>query len=94
MTVHAETQKHVDTLTRIRRLPWWTVVSPSSVPSQGAKRLTLDLATDLHRTLKVRSAELDVPMVELLRQLIVEALADPSTLSELAERCRQPGDDV
>lgn len=54
------------------------------------KRLTLDLATDLHRTLKVRSVELDVPMVELLRQLIVEALADPSALSELAERCRQP----
>ncbi len=56
------------------------------------KRLTLDLPTDVHRTLKIRSAELDVPMAELLRGLIVETLADSSALSELAERCRQPLD--
>jgi hypothetical protein len=56
------------------------------------KRLTLDLPTDVHRALKIRSAELDVPMAELLRGLIVETLADSSALNDLAERCRQPLD--
>jgi hypothetical protein len=52
------------------------------------KRLTLDLPSDVHRALKVRSVELDVPMAELLRELIAGALAEPSVLSELAERRR------
>ncbi len=56
------------------------------------KRLTLDLPNDVHRALKVRSVELDVPMAELLRELIAGALAEPSVLAELADRCRQgPG---
>lgn len=82
----------MDTLTRIHGLSWRTVVPPSSVSIQGVKRLTLDLPTDVHRTLKIRSAELDVPMAELLRGLIVETLTDTTALSELAERCRQPLD--
>jgi hypothetical protein len=48
----------------------------------------LDLATDVHRTLKIRSVELDIPMAELLRALIAEALADSSALNRVAERCR------
>jgi hypothetical protein len=75
-----------------RRTIVQNVAPPSSVSSQRVKRLTLDLPTDVHRTLKIRSAELDVPMAELLRGLIVETLADSSALSELAERCRQPLD--
>jgi hypothetical protein len=57
-------------------------------PSPRAKRLTLDLPTDVHRSLKIRSAELGIPMAELLRALILEALADPSALKEIAARCR------
>lgn len=54
------------------------------------KRLTLDLPTEVHRTLKMRSVELDIPMAELLRELIEEVLADPSSLKQLAERRRRP----
>lgn len=53
------------------------------------KRLTLDLPNDVHRALKIRSVELDITMTELLRALIAGALAEPSTLTELADRCRR-----
>jgi predicted HicB family RNase H-like nuclease len=53
------------------------------------KRLTIDLAPELHRALKVRAAELDVPMSELLRALIEQALNEPSTLSKLADDLRR-----
>ena len=53
------------------------------------KRLTLDLPTDVHRTLKMRSVELDIPMAELLRELIDDVLDDPSSLTQLAERRRR-----
>lgn len=52
------------------------------------KRLTLDLPQDTHRALKVRSAELDVPMAKLLRVLVADALKKPATLRDLAERIR------
>jgi len=50
------------------------------------------IPADVHRSLKIRSAELDVPMAEFLRKLIVETLADSSALNDLAERYRQPLD--
>lgn len=53
------------------------------------KRLTLDLAPELHRALKVRAVDLDVPMAELLRALIEQALSSPSTLSTLADDLRR-----
>jgi predicted DNA binding CopG/RHH family protein len=53
------------------------------------KRLTLDLSPELHRALKVRAAELDVPMSELLRALIEQALNEPLTLSRLADDLRR-----
>jgi hypothetical protein len=37
------------------------VVPAANVPSQQVKRLTLDLPWDVHRTLKMRSVELDIP---------------------------------
>lgn len=55
------------------------------------KRLTLDLPGDLHHTLKVRAAELDVPMAELLRQLVADALKQPATLRDIAARLRPGG---
>lgn len=64
------------------------MAGPSAPPGRRVKRLTLDLPSELHRTLKVRAAELDVPMVELLRELINEALKKPSTLTQLANRVR------
>jgi hypothetical protein len=64
-------------------------VVPTDISIEGrVKRLTLDLSVDLHRALKVRAAELDVPMVELLRALIQLALEDPGALNELAEGLR------
>lgn len=63
------------------------VAAPTVQSSTSVKRLTLDLPVDVHRALKVRAAELDVPMAELLRVLIAEALADPSTLADVAARC-------
>jgi hypothetical protein len=64
-------------------------VVPTDTSTEGrVKRLTLDLSMDLHRALKVRAAELDVPMVELLRALIQRALEDPATLNDLAAGIR------
>lgn len=55
------------------------------------KRLTLDLPAETHRALKVRSAELDVAMAELLRELIADALRKPSTLRVIADRLEGKG---
>lgn len=65
------------------------MATPAGHPGQPMKRLTLDLPTDVHRTLKMRSVELDIPMAELLRELIDDVLADPSSLAQLAERRRR-----
>jgi hypothetical protein len=51
----------------------------------SGKRLTLDIPADLHRALKVRAAELDVPMVEVVRALIQRALEDPTALRDLID---------
>lgn len=68
------------------------MASTTTPASPRVKRLTLDLPSDVHRALKVRSVELDVPMAELLREFIAGALAEPSVLAELADRCRDnPG---
>jgi hypothetical protein len=61
---------------------------PSTPRGRRLKRLTLDLTPDLHRALKVRAAELDIPMVELLRELIDAALKDASVLEGVAARLR------
>ena len=74
--------------TKIRRLEYGLAMARRTPPVETTKRLTLDLSAQLHRRLKVRSAELDVPMAELLRELIADALKKPATLRELAERVR------
>lgn len=61
----------------------------SSPADAGAvKRLTLDLPQETHKMLKVRAAELEVPMAELLRELIADALKAPTALRDLAKRIR------
>lgn len=62
---------------------------PVPTSTERFKRLTLDLPGDVHRAFKVRSAELDIPMAELLRELIIGALAEPTVLVELADRSRR-----
>jgi hypothetical protein len=64
------------------------VARPAPAPEDRVKRLTLDLPADVHRALKIRSAELEVPMVELLRRLIGQALKEPSTSRQKAQRRR------
>lgn len=69
-----------------------TVLAMARVPPpdpQAMKRLTLDLPAAVHRAFKVRCAELDVPMAELLRELLSDAMKKPSTLRDLAQRVRQ-----
>lgn len=58
---------------------------PAAPRATRPKRLTLDLTPELHRALKLRAVDLDVPMAELLRVLIERALNEPSTLARLAE---------
>lgn len=85
-TLHTEARRHGDTWTRnVLRCCCGDDDDPYG---HHVKRLTLDLPSDVHRALKVRSVELDVPMAELLRELIAGALAEPSVLAELAERRR------
>jgi len=64
------------------------VATSAAARDSGPKRLTLDLAPELHRALKVRAVELDVPMADLLRGLIQQALSEPLTLSNLADDLR------
>jgi hypothetical protein len=59
---------------------------PSATVTRRSKRLTLDLDTDLHRALKIRSAELGVTMAELLRWLIERGLREPSAMQKWAKR--------
>jgi hypothetical protein len=64
-------------------------VAPRAVSEDTrTKRLTLDLSPELHRALKIRAVDLDVPMAQLLRALIEKALGNPSTLSRLANNLR------
>ena len=65
-----------------------SVVASDALTEARVKRLTLDIPADLHRALKIRAAELDVSMVELLRVLIEQTLEDPSTLRRIADRLR------
>ena len=62
---------------------------PAAQVDGRAKRLTLDLPEELHRALKVRSAQLGAPMAELLRALIDESLRDRTRLERLATRLRK-----
>ena len=71
-----------------RKLYHCSVVASDALTEARVKRLTLDIPADLHRALKIRAAELDVPMVELLRVLIEQALEDPSTLANLVQTQR------
>lgn len=64
------------------------VVASNALTEVRVKRLTLDIPADLHRALKVRAAELDVPMVEMLRALIRHALEDPTALNDLVDALR------
>ena len=64
------------------------MVASDALTEARVKRLTLDIPADLHRALKIRAAELDVSMVELLRVLIEQTLEDPSTLRCIADRLR------
>lgn len=66
-----------------------SVATARPSPSGRSKRLTLDLTPELHRALKVRAAELEVPMVDLLRGFLADALDDPETLTALAARMRE-----
>ena len=50
------------------------------------KRLTLDLRDDLHKHLKVTAAQLEVPMSELLRELVADALDNPGVLEQTVGR--------
>jgi hypothetical protein len=54
----------------------------------AVKRLTLDLQDDLHKHLKVTAAQLEVPMAELLRALVTDALDKPTILTKTAARIR------
>lgn len=58
---------------------------PAAPRATRPKRLTLDLPPELHRALKLRAVDLDVPMAELLRVLIERALNEPSTFARLAD---------
>jgi hypothetical protein len=64
------------------------VAASDALTDTRVKRLTLDIPAGLHRALKIRSAELDVPMVEMVRALLQRALEDPATLSDLVEGLR------
>lgn len=64
------------------------MAAPRQPRNDQSKRLTLDLAPELHRALKVRAAELEVPMVDLLRGFLAEALENPAMLQALADRMR------
>lgn len=57
--------------------------------SSGPKRLTLDLPVQMHRTLKIGAAEHDVTMVDLVRCLLADVLADPKRFDQVAVKARQ-----
>lgn len=80
---HRNTEKQ-----EYRKLYHSSVVASDALTETRVKRLTLDIPAEIHRALKIRAAELDVPMVELLRALIEQALEDPSTLANLIQAQR------
>jgi hypothetical protein len=56
--------------------------------SPTIKRLTIDLTPELHRSLKVGAAAHDVQMVDLVRYLVSELLADPKRFRQVADKAR------
>jgi hypothetical protein len=57
----------------------------------SVKRLTLDLRDEVHKHLKVAAAQLEVPMAELLRELVADAISRPTVLDDTAARIRDRG---
>lgn len=66
-------------------------VPPTRAGQTRPKRLTLDLDPHLHRALKIRAVGLDLPMAELLRALIEQALNEPAMLSKVARDLQKGG---
>jgi len=56
--------------------------------SPTIKRLTIDLTSDLHRSLKTGAAAHDVQMVDLVRYLVSDLLADPKRFRQVADKAR------
>lgn len=52
------------------------------------KRLTVDLPADLHRSFKVGAAAHDVQMVDLVRYLVSDLVADQKRLGQVAKKVR------
>ena len=65
------------------------VLVDGATVTEVAQRLTLDLPASMHTALKVRSAELEVPMADLLRVMIHQALNDSAFLRRIAARARE-----
>ena len=54
-------------------------------------RLTVDLPDDVHRNFKARAALEGVTMVEIVRHLLNEVLADPKRFELAAAKARDEG---
>ncbi len=57
--------------------------------SSSPQRLTVDLPTEMHRTLKANAAMQGVTMVELIRVLLADVLADPKRFDQIAAKAHQ-----
>ena len=62
--------------------------------SPSPQRLTVDLPVEMHRTLKASAALQGVTMVELIRFLLADVLADPKRFDQIAAKARNVRDSV
>ncbi len=58
------------------------------------QRLTIDLTDETHRAFKANAALQGVTMVDLVRYLITDLLADTERFEVAAEKARRAKDDV
>src|SRR4051812_31888672 len=87
--------KHRSTVTREHGEVWTQKSVRDSLrampdpESPSAQRLTVDLPITMHRTLKASAAMQGVTMVELIRLLLADVLADPKRFDQTAAKARQ-----
>ena len=71
------TEPNPDLRSEVQQIDSIVPTSPTKTEKGKLKRLTLDISEDLHRSIKMKSVSLGIPMVDMLRTLLDSNYGNP-----------------
>ena len=71
------TEQNLDLRSEVQQIDSIVPTSPPKTEKGKLKRLTLDISEDLHRSIKMKSVSLGIPMVDMLRTLLDSNYRNP-----------------